>query len=71
MSPGEQFGDNRFMRLNFGCPRVQLERAVARLEAAVSSSETLIAIQAVGIQESDYETVNHSALLLDFDRNNQ
>ena len=39
MSPGEQFGDNRFMRLNFGCPRVQLERAVARLEAAVSSAK--------------------------------
>jgi cystathionine beta-lyase len=39
MSPGEQFGDNRFMRLNFGCPRAQLEHAVARLEAAISGAK--------------------------------
>ena len=39
MSPGEQFGDNRFMRLNFGCTRAQLESAVARIEAAVSSAK--------------------------------
>jgi len=39
LSPGEQFGDNRFMRLNFGCPRAQLENAVARLEVAVSSAK--------------------------------
>ena len=35
MSPGRDFGDNDFMRLNFGCPRSRLEQAVARIREAV------------------------------------
>ena len=35
MSPGGQFDDDRFMRLNFGCPRSVLETAVSRIDAAV------------------------------------
>ncbi len=35
MSPGRDFGDDRFMRLNFGCPRSRLEQAVERIRAAV------------------------------------
>lgn len=31
MSPGSDFGDSRFMRLNFGCPRDLLEEAVKRI----------------------------------------
>ena len=34
-SPGAPFGDNRFVRWNFGCPPATLERAIARFEAAV------------------------------------
>ncbi len=36
MSPGRDFGDNGFMRLNFGCSRVTLEAAVSRLRNAVN-----------------------------------
>jgi cystathionine beta-lyase len=32
MSPGRDFGNDRFMRLNFGCQRSRLEEAVARIE---------------------------------------
>lgn len=35
MSPGRDFGDARFMRLNFGCPRAQLEEAVERMRRAL------------------------------------
>ncbi|WP_321531879.1 pyridoxal phosphate-dependent aminotransferase [uncultured Desulfuromonas sp.] len=35
-SAGEPFGDNRFMRLNFGCSRSTLEEALQRLERAIS-----------------------------------
>lgn len=35
MSPGREFGDTRFMRLNFGCPRSLLEEAVSRMRRAV------------------------------------
>jgi cystathionine beta-lyase len=35
MSEGYRFGDDRFMRLNFGCPRKTLEEAVARFERAL------------------------------------
>ncbi len=35
MSPGRDFGDDRFMRLNFGCPRALLEQAVDRIRRAL------------------------------------
>ncbi|MFW1676637.1 MalY/PatB family protein [Pontibacter sp. JAM-7] len=35
MSPGRDFGDSRFMRLNFGCTRDMLEEAVRRIRAAL------------------------------------
>lgn len=36
MSPGGDFGDDNFMRLNFGCTRVLLEEAVSRMSCALS-----------------------------------
>jgi len=33
-SPGDQFGGEGFLRMNFGCPRETLERAVSRLADA-------------------------------------
>jgi len=36
MSPGKEFGDNGFMRLNFGCPRALLEEAVLRMRNAIN-----------------------------------
>ncbi|RRJ82445.1 MalY/PatB family protein [Aestuariirhabdus litorea] len=35
LSPGADFGDARFMRLNFGCPRTTLETALSRIRAAI------------------------------------
>ena len=35
LSPGAQFGGDGFMRLNFGCPRVTLEKACERLKSVV------------------------------------
>ena len=35
MSPGRDFGDPGFMRLNFGCPRSRVEQAVERIRSAV------------------------------------
>ena len=35
LSPGRDFGDDRFMRLNFGCPRALLEEAVQRIRRAL------------------------------------
>lgn len=35
MSPGRDFGDERFMRLNFGCPRALLEEAVKRIRRSL------------------------------------
>ncbi len=35
MSAGRDFGDDRFMRLNFGCPRGLLEEAVRRIRKAM------------------------------------
>jgi cystathionine beta-lyase len=32
-SPGADFGDKNFVRINFGCPRSQLEQAVALIKA--------------------------------------
>lgn len=34
-SPGRDFGDDNFVRFNFGCTRATLEQAVARLQQAV------------------------------------
>ncbi|MCZ6669201.1 MAG: PatB family C-S lyase [Gammaproteobacteria bacterium] len=36
LSAGRDFGDDRFMRLNFGCPRSLVEEAVTRIRLAVS-----------------------------------
>jgi len=35
MSPGRDFGDDRFMRLNFGCTRQTLEEAIRRIRQAI------------------------------------
>lgn len=37
LSPGFEFGDPDFMRLNFGCPRSRVETAVERIRAAVEA----------------------------------
>jgi cystathionine beta-lyase len=37
MSPGRDFGDNNYMRLNFGCPRSRVEQAVERIRKAVEN----------------------------------
>lgn len=36
LSPGKQFGDENYLRLNFGCSRSLLEEAVARMAKAVA-----------------------------------
>ncbi len=36
MSPGRDFGDNGYMRLNFGCSKATLEEAVLRIRNAVN-----------------------------------
>ena len=35
LSPGAQFGDGQFVRLNFGCTRARLTDALARMERAI------------------------------------
>ncbi len=37
MSPGREFGDPDYMRLNFGCPRSRVEEALRRIRAAVEA----------------------------------
>ena len=37
LSPGSQFGDPGYMRLNFGCPRGRVEAAVDRIRRAVEA----------------------------------
>lgn len=37
MSPGRDFGDNNYMRLNFGCTRSTLEEAVRRIKVALAN----------------------------------
>jgi cystathionine beta-lyase len=37
MSPGQEFGDPGYMRLNFGCPRSRVELAVERIRNAVEA----------------------------------
>ncbi|MGH8691819.1 MAG: aminotransferase class I/II-fold pyridoxal phosphate-dependent enzyme, partial [Burkholderiales bacterium] len=36
LSPGAQFGDARFVRLNFGTPRKILEKALQRISASIT-----------------------------------
>ena len=36
LSAGREFGDERFMRMNFGCPRSLVEEAITRIRLAVS-----------------------------------
>ena len=36
LSPGNDFGDDNYMRLNFGCPRSVLEEAVSRIRNAIN-----------------------------------
>jgi len=36
-SPGHDFGDDNFVRFNFGCTRATLEQAVTRLQKAVAA----------------------------------
>lgn len=38
LSPGAQFGDKQFVRLNFGCPRPLLEQALDRMCAVIRSA---------------------------------
>lgn len=38
LSPGAQFGDARFVRLNFGTQRARLKEALSRLETGISAS---------------------------------
>lgn len=37
LSPGKDFDDENFVRLNFGCTRATLEKALGRMEKAVAS----------------------------------
>jgi len=37
MNEGEEFGDEHFVRLNFGCPRSQLKEALDRIERALAA----------------------------------
>lgn len=37
ISPGRDFGDNKYIRLNFGCPRSILEEAVRRIKTALAN----------------------------------
>lgn len=37
MSPGEEFGDSNYMRLNFACPRSRVELAIERIRRAVDA----------------------------------
>jgi cystathionine beta-lyase len=40
LSPGAQFGDARFVRLNFGTQRKTLAEALARISASVKTAST-------------------------------
>lgn len=37
LSPGADFGDDRFVRLNFGCPKAQLQEGLERVRQAVDA----------------------------------
>ncbi len=38
ISPGDQFGDHRFVRFNFACPERQLYEGIKRLEVAIDKA---------------------------------
>ena len=38
LSPGADFGDSRYLRLNFGCSQARLEEIIARLDRAVQAA---------------------------------
>ena len=38
ISPGEHFGDHRFIRFNFACPEKQLREGIDRLKFAISQA---------------------------------
>jgi cystathionine beta-lyase len=40
LSPGSQFGDARFVRLNFGTQRALLKQALERINASLTTSST-------------------------------
>jgi cystathionine beta-lyase len=40
LSPGSQFGDARFVRLNFGTQRALLKKALERISASIRISST-------------------------------
>jgi cystathionine beta-lyase len=40
LSPGAQFGDARFVRLNFGTQRARLREALARMAAAIAAAQS-------------------------------
>ena len=35
LSPGAQFGDSHYQRLNFACSRQQLQQGISRIQRAV------------------------------------
>ena len=37
LSPGADFGDDRFVRLNFGCPKGTLEQGLQRMASSLKS----------------------------------
>ncbi|MGO0308155.1 MalY/PatB family protein [Endozoicomonas acroporae] len=41
LSPGKQFGDENYLRLNFGCSRSVLEEGVARIARAVAQMQSM------------------------------
>ncbi len=38
LSPGAQFGDKHFVRLNFGCSRILLQQALDRMVSVIQST---------------------------------
>ena len=41
VSDGKDFGNSNFIRLNFGCPKQQLENAIKRLDAALKKTNVI------------------------------
>ena len=42
LSPGAQFGDKRFVRLNFGCSRPLLQQALERMVKVIQSARLVV-----------------------------
>ncbi len=42
LSPGAQFGDKRFVRLNFGCSRELLQKALDRMVKVIQSARLVV-----------------------------